>query len=663
MRIVSGLAFALVLMTACGGGDPAAPDVPPVVTLTAAGSTTISSGSSVQLSATFRDNRGNAVSNATYAWQTTDATIATVTATGLALGARAGTATITALSGGASASIAITVIPGAAARLVVTTQPVGGPSGALLATQPVVEVRDAADNLVTTANTSVQAVATSGTLTGTTLVNTQQGVARFTDLRLAGVVGARALIFTSGALANAQSSNFELTAGALATIGYAGIPPRLRSGIPSGPISGTTAIVAQLRDADGNSVPFAGRRVVVTATGGTGTTTVTGATAATDAQGRAVFTNLTVTGTAGTRTLLFRADSILNPASATLTLVGGVPTRVVIERDVPVTTEAVFAIAPAPQVRLVDSVGNFSPEAGVRVTATSAGATLTGATAVTDTAGRAIFSALGFATGVGTRRVQFAADGVTPALSRSVDVTTADLTAQPASILTSATSGDTTQRVLELATTTSAFTPFLLARDAQGQPMTTEGVRWFSRDPSRVTVNANGQLTGLFPGRTFVVAQASRTATIADSVLVFTPKNGTGPIIRATLPSYRIRTDTFSITFEIVPRDGRTLSAADIEIAWPGNRSNPFSPFNVTAYATLSTGVQASVSDFNQNIRLTWASATPVSGRVPLVRLRCTVNSRNVANQVVITVNQLLQGDLTDITSATSVYNPLVIIP
>ena len=60
---------------------------------------------------------------------------------------------------------------------------------------------------------------------------------------------------------------------------------------------------------------------------------------------------------------------------------------------------------------------------------------------------------------------------------------------------------------------------------------------------------------------------------------------------------------------------------------------------------------------------MTWASATPVSGPVQLVRIRAQVNQRGQGNQVVITLNQLLQGDLTDITSITSIFNPVVIIP
>ncbi|AMW04173.1 Ig-like domain-containing protein [Gemmatimonas phototrophica] len=659
MRFLFGLALCAALAACGGGGDPAAPDVPAVVTITPNGAATLASGAGLQLSATYRDTKGRVVNNPSITWTTADASVATVAQSGLVVGVRTGTADITATSAGASSSVTVTVTPGAAVKLVVTTQPAGAASGVLLTTQPVVEVRDNADNLVTTGSVLVAVGVSGGTVTGTTSLTAQQGVARFTDLTVRGTIGSRTLVFTSGALASAASNSFDLSAGPAVAIGYRGTPPRLRSGIAGG----ASGVAAQLLDSEGNDAALSGRAVTVAVSGGAGTTNVSGTAAVTNAQGRALFSALTVTGVAGARTLTFRADNITNPATATLTLLGGAPQRVVVERDVPLTVESNTIVSPAPIVRLVDSVGNASPESGVTIRATSSGATLASATAVTDTLGRATFSGLSFISGTGARTVQFAATGLAEVTSRSIEVTPPDVSPQPTSILTAASDADTAVRNIELGTTTSVRTPFLLARDAQGQAMATTGVRWVSRDPTRATVAADGRITGAQPGRTFVVAQASRNAGIADSVLVFVPRSGTGPIVRATLPSYRVRTDTFSITIEIVPRDGRTLSAADMEIAWPGSRAGVFSPFNVTGFSTLAANVQTQFVDAQQSLRLTWASTAPVSGAVQLIRLRCTVNQRGQGNQVVITLNQLLQGDLSDITAVTSVFNPVVVIP
>jgi hypothetical protein len=77
----------------------------------------------------------------------------------------------------------------------------------------------------------------------------------------------------------------------------------------------------------------------------------------------------------------------------------------------------------------------------------------------------------------------------------------------------------------------------------------------------------------------------------------------------------------------------------------------------------LRTGVVAAVTDGQENVRVTWTSATPVAGAVALIRLTCRVNQRGVGNHLLFTLNQLLAGDLTDVTNTTSVFHPVVIVP
>lgn len=651
----------LVLLAACSG-EPAAPDLPPVVAVSASGGVgTLPSGATVQLNATLTDKRGKVVSNATFTWSSANSPVATVSAAGLVTAAQAGTTSISATSGGTTGSYSLTVTPGAPAKLVLTTAPTGAAAGVRLTTQPVVEVRDNADNLVTASSVTVNvALVGEGILLGATSVATVQGVARFLDLSVSGLVGGRSLQFFGPGLANATSSPFPLTPGPAAALMFVGTAPRMRSGLP-----GAAGIQVQLRDLDGNDTPLAGRRVVVTSAGGSGVTAVSNPSAISNAAGRAVFTTLTITGVAGGRTLTFRADSIAAATTASLSLVGGLPTRLAIERDVPVGGEAGVPLSPPPILRMLDSVGNSAADAGVVVRAALSGGagTLTNGSASTDSLGRATFTGLTIAGGTGIRALQFSSDGLTGVGSRSVTVAPADTASQPASIRTTLAANDSVGRVLELSSTTSAFQPFLLARNAAGAAIGTSGVRWTVRDPSRATVGPDGQITGVLPGRTFVVAQASRTATVADSLLVFVPRNATGPVLRARLPSYRITTDTFSIVVEVVAREGRTLSAADFAVAWPGPAAFPYSPFRVISHTTLRTGVVATLTDGQENVRVTWTSATPVAGAVALIQLNCRVNQRGVGNQVLFTLNQLLAGDLTDVTNATSVFHPVVIVP
>jgi hypothetical protein len=660
-RLRSCVPFLLAVVASCGG-DPAQPDVPPAVTITAtAGSGTIASGSTVQLTATLTDKRGKTVSNAPFTWSSANSSVATVSASGLVTGAVAGSSTISATSTGTTGTFTVTVTPGAPARLVVTTQPTGAASGTRLATQPVVEVRDLADNLVPTATSPVSVTLVgSGTLTGTTIVSAVQGVARFTDLTVSGLVGGRSLQFFSAGLSAVTSGAFALQAGPPSAITIVGTLPTLRSGLAV-----AAPIVTQLRDRDGNETTLAGKRVVATVSGGTGVTAISNATAITDALGRASFPALTVSGLTGTRQLTFTADTIATTATATVSLVGGRATRLTLERDVPLAVDAGVPMSPVPLVRLIDSVGNTAPDAGVAVRASLVGGagSLANDIATSDTIGRVTFTALTVQGTSGAVTVQFSAPGFTSIVSRATTVAAGDTTVQPAFITTSASAADTAERVIILGSTTASVTPYLQARNATNAPISTAGVRWIARDPSRASVAADGRITGLREGRTFIVAQASRTPTVADSVLVFVPKNATGPILRTTLPSYRITTDTFSILIQVESRDGRALSAADVQVAWPGASANPYSPFTVTGVQPLRAGVVASFVDGQETLGITWASTTPVTGTVTLVRLICRVNQRGVANQVLLTMRQLVASDLSDLTALVSVFNPVVIIP
>ena len=88
------------------------------VTVTPA-STSISAGSSVQLTATPKDANGNPLVGRTVTWQSSNTAAATVNGSGLVSGVAAGSATITATSEGQSGTSAITVTPPSASVVLV----------------------------------------------------------------------------------------------------------------------------------------------------------------------------------------------------------------------------------------------------------------------------------------------------------------------------------------------------------------------------------------------------------------------------------------------------------------------------------------------------------------------------------------------------------------
>jgi Bacterial Ig-like domain (group 2) len=117
---------------------------------------TIASGTSVQATATIN---GSPAPNVT--WSSSNPTVASVSS-GLITGARVGSATITATSGGLTGHAAVTVIPGAPASITIYAgNGQSGPAGAQLSDPLCTNVLDAAGNLIVGAVVSY-VVATGG---------------------------------------------------------------------------------------------------------------------------------------------------------------------------------------------------------------------------------------------------------------------------------------------------------------------------------------------------------------------------------------------------------------------------------------------------------------------------------------------------------------------
>ena len=158
--------------------------------------------------------------------------------------------------------------PSIATKLTITTQPVGAASGALLATQPIVRIEDAAGNLVSsTATITVYCSQGSGTLGGTTQLAAVGGVATFTNLTLAGTIQTPyTLTFFSGSLTTATSGAITVTTGALDHFDFVLASPQT-SGVA---FTGTNTLTA--KDSGGNTLTgFAASGDVVTITTTAGT--------------------------------------------------------------------------------------------------------------------------------------------------------------------------------------------------------------------------------------------------------------------------------------------------------------------------------------------------------------------------------------------------------
>src|SRR5207248_3014525 len=363
----------------------------------------------------------------------------------------------------------IAVGAGAATQLTLTTQPSAtAQSGVTFAQQPVVQLRDGAGNPVSQAGVDRkgavegEAGALGGTLTATT---TSGGTASFTNLSISGTTGDRTLSFSATGLTPAVSGTIAVGAGAATQLTLTTQP----SATAQSGVAFAQQPVVQLRDGAGNPVSQAG--ITVTAAIATGGGTLGGARAATTTSGgTASFTNLSISGAAGDRTLSFSATGLTPAVSGTITVSAGAATQLTLTTEPSATAQSGVAFAQQPVVQLRDGAGNPVSESGMTVTAAIAtgGGTLGGTlTAATNGSGLASFTNLSITGAAGDRTLGFSATGLTGAVSTTITVgagaaTQLTLTTQPSA---TAQSG-----------VTFAQQPVVQLRDGAGNPVSQSGV-------------------------------------------------------------------------------------------------------------------------------------------------------------------------------------------
>ena len=177
--LVTGVAVGSTTVTAASEGRSASSSVTVTTVPVASVTVTPASGSlyvgqTVQLTATPKDSAGNPLTGRVIAWSSDNTTVATVSTSGLVTGKGAGSATITAASGGKSGTSTIT------AAIVPVASVVVSPASASVATGNTVQLtatpKDSVGNTLTgrtitwsSSATSVASVSSSGLVTGVTI--------------------------------------------------------------------------------------------------------------------------------------------------------------------------------------------------------------------------------------------------------------------------------------------------------------------------------------------------------------------------------------------------------------------------------------------------------------------------------------------------------------
>jgi hypothetical protein len=346
---------------------------------------------------------------------------------------------------GVTQTAAVTVTAGTATQLAFTVQPTNTVAGATIAPPLEVTARDPFGNTATGYTSQVRVLIgtnpSSGTLSGTDMVNAVAGVATFSTLAINNAGTGYTLTARQGSLTDGLSNAFNITAGSVSasqsTVSAA--PGTITAS--SGTSQSTITVTA--RDAQGN--PVSGATVVLAATGSGNTITQPGGT--TNASGVATGTisstaaaaktvSATINGVGVTQTAIVTvnpaavsaAQSLVSAAPGTITASNGASQSTI---TVTVRDQFLNPISGATVVLASTGTGNTITQPGT----TNASGVTTGALSSTMAEGKTVS-----ATANGTAITPTAAVTVNPG---AVSAAQSLVSAAPASIPADGTSEST----------------------------------------------------------------------------------------------------------------------------------------------------------------------------------------------------------------------------
>ena len=394
-------------------------------------------------------------------------------------------------------------------QLALTTSAAGAASSAAFGTQPVVAIRDAQGNTVTSATGVITMTASAGgTVVGTATATAVVGVATFATVGLSGTVGTYTLTFATGAL-TAATQTIALAAGAATQL----VLTTSAAGAASSAAFGTQPVVA-IRDAQGNTVTSATGVITMTASAGG---TVVGTATATAVAGVATFATVGLSGTVGTYTLTF-ATGALTAATQTIALAVGTATQLVLTRAAAGAAN-LAAFGTQPTVTVHDAAGNTvtSDNGSIIAMTASAGATTLGAASATASSGVATFTTVGISGTPGTSySLVFSRSGLASA--------TQAIVAAPAAVATVSVSPSSSSLFAAADTVQlSAVT-----RDASGAILTGRTVTWSSSNTAIATVSTTGLVTTVNAGTATITPSSEGQISSATVAVTATGWTATG---------------------------------------------------------------------------------------------------------------------------------------
>jgi hypothetical protein len=284
---------------------------------------------------------------------------------------------------------------GTATKLGLIVQPSATPAGATIIPAIQVAAQDALGNTVKaftgTVAITISTNPSAGTLSGTTSVVLNAGVASFSTLSINKAGVGYKLRATVTGLTNATSAAFDITAAAATLLFYEMQPTTTTAGEII-----TPPVQIVVHDSMGNTVTsFTGDvTVLITAGSGSAGATLFGTTTVAAVAGVATFSDLRIDKAGTGYKLSATANGVAGKNSASFQIIAGTPVKLSFSVQ-PVNTAAGAIITPAVEVTARDSLNNvvktFTDSVTITIGTNPSGGTLSGTATVAATAGIATF--------------------------------------------------------------------------------------------------------------------------------------------------------------------------------------------------------------------------------------------------------------------------------
>lgn len=399
-------AMALTIVCSCKDSTP--PLVATSVTPSVSSIAFDAVGATQAVTATVRDQNGAVMTNVTPSYTSAGTSVATVAggASATVTAVANGSTSITVLAGSVSASIVVTVSQAPVAPVKVAGDGQTATVGAALATPLKVKIQDRLGNAMAGRVVTFTPGAGNGSAGATSATSGSDGTAS-TTWTVGTVPGAQTLSATTGGVSDAATFSATATVGAPAAVAVS-------AGNNQTAIAGAAvaiALAARVADAFNNPVPG----VSVTFTAATGSGTITGSPATTNAQGVATAGSWTLGTLAGTKTVTASVTGLAVAFTSTAT--AGPAASVAVNAGNNQSATVGTAVGTAPSVRISDINGNAVSGVAVTFAVASGAGSATGTSTSTNSSGLATVGSWTLGSVAGTNTLTATATAVGSGLS------------------------------------------------------------------------------------------------------------------------------------------------------------------------------------------------------------------------------------------------------